>query len=98
MDVEEENEEPRSRLIEIDEHHKLNDDELKWERAGQFQPGRLKTKFHDLEQEEPSADNIVFETKKSWKGLNNNMPEGTTTSYRVEQRYSYQSPVDEDQR
>ncbi|KAK3749209.1 hypothetical protein QZH41_006339 [Actinostola sp. cb2023] len=97
MDVEEENEEQRTPSVDIDEHHKLNDDELKWERAGQFQPGRLKTKFHELnEDDEPSADNIVFETKKTGQGSNNNTDE-SSSSYSIEQRYSYQAPIEEDQ-
>lgn len=92
MDSDDENEEQRTPLVDVDEHHKLNDDELRWERAGQFQPGRLKTKFHDVEQDEPNADNIVFETKKTRTSFSNNNAEEATSNYVVEQRYNNQAP------
>jgi len=95
MDIEEDSEDQRVPLVEIDEKHKLNDDELKWERAGQFQPGRLTSKFHEVEQDDASPDEIVFETKSSWKGLNNNNVEETRTTYHTETSYSYNSPDQE---
>ena len=48
MDVDDDKDEKRTRLVELDEQHRLNEDEMIWERAGQFQPGRLKTKFHEV--------------------------------------------------
>lgn len=92
MDIEDDNEDQRVPLVEIDERHKMNDDELRWERAGQFQPGRLNSKFHEVDQDDANADNIVFETKKTRPALNNNNVDETMTNYRVEQSYSYQAP------
>lgn len=94
MDAEDEKEETRTPMIDVDEYHKLNDDELKWERAGQFQPGKLKTKFHEMGKDDSSS-----EPKDTWRGMNNNdMADISTKVTREEQRFSYKTPVEEDQR
>lgn len=48
-------EDERKPLVETDEYHKMTEDELKWEGAGQFQPSKLnKSLFMEFDKPSPA--------------------------------------------
>lgn len=46
-----------------DDKYKMSEEEMKWESAGQFQPGKLKTMFHDFAKDAPVIDKPVARPK-----------------------------------
>ncbi|XP_048587859.1 trichohyalin isoform X2 [Nematostella vectensis] len=98
MDVDDDNDEARTPFVDVDEHHKLNDEELRWESAGQFQPSKLKSMFHEMDSEEPATIEYTVvrrtkttETQKNWGG----QPEVNRNNYETEDVMS--APLQEDE-
>lgn len=55
MDVEETQCTPSFNGVD-NEKHKLSEEELRWETAGHFQPGKLKSRFHEMAKDAPVVE------------------------------------------
>ena len=56
MDEEEVRSSPTAHNGMDDSKHHLSEEEMRWETAGHFQPGKLKSRFHEMAKDAPAPE------------------------------------------